>query len=336
MSSGVVRIDAEDCDHAYSGTGFLLGGNLVATVAHVVEGDGTIAITSPSSHVTTAATVVGLSHDHDVALLRTDAALPGHRFTLAADYPEQDSDLTAIGFSLGGPMKPSHGIVQSLHEHVVVDGEGKPDYHLSDVVITDAALNPGNSGGPWIAPDGRVIALDEGGPGFTSNAAPVQGDNDGVSSVVARRDIAAWEASPESVPPGECFAPAASAQADLATLQRYFDDITASDYDSAFGQLESAKNGGYETFLDGVLTAEDSAGNGSGDLFIPGKTGVGADGLRYVDVDFQSKQDAAHAPKGTHDTCDLWTLRYKFVIVNGVPVIHSSPAQPGHEQFHAC
>lgn len=336
MSTGVVRIDTNDCDHFYAGTGFLIGEDLVATVAHVVEGQGTIVVTSPTSHVTTAATVIGLSHDHDVALLRTDATLQGHRFSLAAEYPSQGSDLTAIGFSLGGPMKPSRGSVQSLHEHVVVSGEGAPDYHLSDVVITDAALNPGNSGGPWIAPDGQVIALDEGGPGFTPNAPPEQGNNDGVSSVVARRDFAEWMNSPQSVPRGGCSAPAASETADLATLVRYFSDINASDYDSAFAQLESAKDGQYQSFLDGVLTSEDTAADGSGRPFAYGQTGVGPDGLRYVDVNFQSRQDADHAPPGTNDTCDLWTLRYKFVIQNGVPVIHSSPAQPGDDPFHAC
>lgn len=336
MSTGVVRIDAEDCDSGYAGSGFLIGDNLVATVAHVIEDDGIIAVTSPTEHITTAATVIGISHDHDVALLRTSSPLPGHRFSFASGYPEQSSDLMAIGFPLGGAMQPTKGTVTALHQHVVVDGDGQPDYHLSDAVITDAVLNPGNSGGPWLSPDGRVIALTEGGPGFSPDEPPVQGDNDGVSSVVATKDIDGWIASPQQVPPGQCAASSTSEGAELATLGRYFDDINSSDYDSAYAQLASANKGGYPGFLDGVLSSEDSATDGSGASFDVGQSGLGTDGLPYIDVTFRSRQDADHAPAGTRDTCDLWALRYKFVVQNGVPVIRGAPAQPGKKPYRSC
>ena len=64
LSTGVVRID-DICDSGgreMTGTGFLIAPDLVATVAHVVEGDGSLRVTSPSAGIATAAQIVGFSH----------------------------------------------------------------------------------------------------------------------------------------------------------------------------------------------------------------------------------------------------------------------------------
>lgn len=336
VASGVERIDTSDCTGAYAASGFLLRPDLVATAAHVVEGQGVIRVTSPTSHVVTTATVIGISHEHDLALLRTSVPLAGHLFTLAIGYPEPASELMAVGFPLGGRMQQTRGSVNTIHDHLVVAGPDT-EYHISDAVITDAALNPGNSGGPWLNLSGQVIAIDESGPADAHGATPTQGNNAGVSSVVAAGDFEEWAMSPQ---PTEfvqgCPVAPNSEEAALDSLEHYFYDIDNSDYDSAYAQLSPVGRGSYQGFLRGVLTSEDAAPIESAGLFREDGSGITADGQRYIDATFVSHQDADHAPAGTRDTCDVWSLRYTFSVVNNVPLIVGTRAQPGRPAHEAC
>lgn len=334
VSSGVVRIDVENCYEAGTGSGFLIGPDLVATVAHVVEGMGSIRVTAPGLALATSARVIGLSHAHDLALLRTDVPLPGHVFTLGSRAPEIGTPMAAIGFSLGGGMQLSPGTVTGTHNHRDVGGGGTI-YSLSDVVLTDAAVNPGNSGGPWLTPDGKVIALDESGPPYSSDGERAQGNNGGVSSIDAASHFSAWQSTPRYIPSGDCPTPPQSEQAALFTLATYFQDIDLSDYASAYAQHDDATPQGLASFVTGVETSEDNAIDGSGAPF--GEDGTGVDDRgRYVDVTFESRQDPDHAPAGTRMRCTVWHIRYHFAETRGLTLIHSADAEPGRQLFEPC
>lgn len=336
MASGVVRIDTADCDADFSGSGFLLEPDLVATAAHVVEGEGVIQVTSTAAHIVTRATVVGISHEHDLALLRTDVPLPGHQFTLATSYPALASDLMTIGFPLGGPKQQTRGSVTALHQHADVT-TGPLEYHVSDSVVTDAALNPGNSGGPWVDLQGEVIAIDENGPANAEGEPAVQGNNGGVSSMVALKDFRNWIANPEPTEFKDgCPVTGRSEAAALFSLEHYFYDINKSDYDSAYALRSSAHREPYADFLAGVLSSQDSPPIGSDGLFQEDDLGTDKEGRSYVDATFVSHQDADHAPAGTRDTCDVWSLRYVFSVAHGVPLIADTPKQPGKPEHEAC
>jgi S1-C subfamily serine protease len=84
-ASGVVRIDATTCAGSGVGTGFLLSPNLVATVAHVV--DGAVAIDITAGNQTTAGQVQGIDPATDVALVRITSPVRGHTFSLANALP---------------------------------------------------------------------------------------------------------------------------------------------------------------------------------------------------------------------------------------------------------
>src|SRR5450631_3596873 len=73
LSPGVVRIDVQRCDSIGSGTGFLVGDDLIATVAHVVSGMSTLRVTQETR--STSATVIGLDEENDMALIRTSSPL---------------------------------------------------------------------------------------------------------------------------------------------------------------------------------------------------------------------------------------------------------------------
>ncbi len=100
--------------------------------------------------------VVGGDEETDIAVVRVD----GKGFH-AADYANSDElkvgqPVLAIGNPLGLPGGPTvtSGVVSSLRRHLGRGpGDGVP------VIQTDAAVNPGNSGGPLVDLRGRVVAI---------------------------------------------------------------------------------------------------------------------------------------------------------------------------------
>jgi serine protease Do len=331
VSSGVVRIDdlCSDSGQHETGTGFLIAPNLVATVAHVVNGRGLLHVSSPVSGIATSAHVVGYSHDNDLALLRTDADLPGHVFRFAKSSPGIGSEMAAIGFPLAQAMQLTIGHITGSHDHRLVGAE----YDLSDVLLSDAAMNPGNSGGPWLTIDGDVLALTESGPPYNDDNQPAQGNNGGVSAEGAAALFSKWRRSPHDVPHG-CQSTDLTTQA-RQTLDLYFAAINSSDYGTAYAQLGSSVRSsiGLGSFTRGVQSSTDSAGDGSGAAYSVGDGGT-SNGRPYLDIAFQSHQHAAQGPSG--QTCTNWTLRYQFRRHNGLELINSASATPGTSGHQGC
>ena len=140
-----MRIDVTSCDRAGTGTGFLITPNLVATVWHVVEGADYVRVTDPSLSLASFGTVIGLNREHDMALIRLATPIPGYRFTLETAAPELGTDMAAIGFPLGGSIQITPGTITGAHSHRIVRGVGT----LSDVLLTDAVLNPATAADSW-------------------------------------------------------------------------------------------------------------------------------------------------------------------------------------------
>jgi len=161
--------------------------NLVATVEHVVDGATKITLKRNGRFVATA-TIIGLDRERDLALLRTRAPLIGHSFGFAADAPRLGEDVGAIGFPLGLPLTVTQGSVSGFDRVIPIDGVKRR--HL---VQTDAAVNPGNSGGPLLSrATGQVVGLVD----LGSDA--VNGIAFAVSASVAAPLFRAWAQSPQS------------------------------------------------------------------------------------------------------------------------------------------
>ncbi|MEA2255009.1 MAG: putative serine protease PepD [Solirubrobacteraceae bacterium] len=179
-----------------SGTGFAVSANgLVVTNEHVVDGAGRITVTL-SDGTKRPATVVGQDRSTDLALLRVDTG--GASLTalkLADSSRAQIGDATyAIGNPFGLEGTLTTGIVSATGRTI----DAPNGSSIGGVIQTDAALNPGNSGGPLLDAQGEVIGvnsqIESGSTGRFG-----QGSNTGVGFAVpsntVKRVIAALERS---------------------------------------------------------------------------------------------------------------------------------------------
>lgn len=140
-----------------SGTGFVLRSDgLIATNAHVVAGANAITV-SFADGSSAAATVVGSDSNADLAVLRVNrtglAAAPlGSSGALQMGDP-----VVAVGnaLDLGATPSASTGIVSAL-DRTITTNDGNTLQHL---VQTDAAINPGDSGGPLLNGGGLVVGI---------------------------------------------------------------------------------------------------------------------------------------------------------------------------------
>ncbi len=154
---GVVTIRTE----VGQGTGFIVTDDgYVVTNAHVLSGGvNIIAITSEQQ--TLSATLLGYHTKLDVALLKIEGDY-SELILADSDEVQVGEKVIAIGNPLGLQFSVSEGIVSGIHRPGI-DGETKA------YIQTDAALNPGNSGGPLINKKGEVIGINNFKIGNTEN-----------------------------------------------------------------------------------------------------------------------------------------------------------------------
>jgi S1-C subfamily serine protease len=127
-----------------SGAGFVVDERLVLTAAHVAP-VGAVGVRFASGD--RYGSVVSVDRARDVALIELDEDAGVATLALAPEPPRIGSEVFALGAPLGSPSV-SRGIVSARL------GDGGVDR-----VQTDAAVNPGNSGGPLLDEDGAVVGL---------------------------------------------------------------------------------------------------------------------------------------------------------------------------------
>lgn len=143
------------------GTGFLISNEgYIITNAHVLSG-ATFANAINSEREIMPMELIGYDEELDIALLKISPQESSLEFTLSDDV-EVGEKVIAIGNPLGLSFSVSEGIVSAKNRPGI---NNIPAY-----IQTDAALNPGNSGGPLINTDGKVIGI---------NNFKAQGDNIG-------------------------------------------------------------------------------------------------------------------------------------------------------------
>lgn len=143
------------------GTGFLISNEgYVITNAHVLSG-ATFANAINSEREIMPMELIGYDEELDIALLKISPQESSLEFTLSDDV-DVGEKVIAIGNPLGLSFSVSEGIVSAKNRPGI---NNIPAY-----IQTDAALNPGNSGGPLINTDGKVIGI---------NNFKAQGDNIG-------------------------------------------------------------------------------------------------------------------------------------------------------------
>ncbi len=179
-AAGVVSIRATTPEGEDAGTGIVLNDEgLILTNDHVIAGARSISIsTSGSSQATHAATLVGEAANSDLALIRVDPSGLGLKpLTLASSSSVQVGDsVYAIGNPYGLSETFTRGIVSALGREI-----SAPDgATITGAIQTDAALNPGNSGGPLLNEAGQVIGVNS---QIASDAARTESSQPGSTGV---------------------------------------------------------------------------------------------------------------------------------------------------------
>jgi S1-C subfamily serine protease len=140
-----------------TGTGFVIdtSGNIV-TAAHVVDGASSITV-SFQDGTTHTAKLVNKDDATDVALLKIDASgMTLHPLTLGSSGSLGVGDeVAAIGDPFGYQRSISTGIVSGVDRTV----DAPNGFTVAHAIQTDAALNPGNSGGPLLNASGEVVGI---------------------------------------------------------------------------------------------------------------------------------------------------------------------------------
>jgi putative serine protease PepD len=179
-SAGVVAIQAVTSEGTDSGTGIVLNDNgLILTNDHVVAGASSLTVAAKgSSSLTRTATLVGEEANEDLALIKVDPSGLGLKpLTLASSNSMQVGDpVYAIGNPYGLDETLTRGIVSALGRSISAPNGSK----ITGAIQTDAALNPGNSGGPLLDDEGKVIGVNS---QIASEAASVNGSQAGSTGV---------------------------------------------------------------------------------------------------------------------------------------------------------
>lgn len=158
VGPSVVRLDIrrDDRRFAASGSGVVLSPDgLLLTNSHVVQGARSAEITTlDGRHLT--GRVLGDDRDTDLALVRVeeDVRLPAARLGDSKALKRGEMAI-AIGNPLGFDATVTAGVISALGRSL----RSRNGRLIEDVIQTDAALNPGNSGGPLVSSRGEVVGI---------------------------------------------------------------------------------------------------------------------------------------------------------------------------------
>jgi S1-C subfamily serine protease len=157
VGPAVVRVErVVQNGHGGVGSGVVISPDgLVLTNSHVVEGAKELRLTDPEGR-SMQARLIGEDPDTDLALVRAGAARNLASAALGDSKKLRRGQLAvAIGNPLGFESTVTAGVISALGRSL----RARTGRLIEDVIQTDAALNPGNSGGPLVSSRGEVIGI---------------------------------------------------------------------------------------------------------------------------------------------------------------------------------
>ena len=146
----IVSIDAQTDECVSCGTGCIIEENgTILTSAHVLDEGKDVIVTTNNGQDYKAKIVKKLGENKDVALLKIDSPYPFKTVKLG------DSEKIKVGdkvYALGNPFGFSGTLTQGIISRI--------DYSKNRIQ-TDAAINPGSSGGPLLNKKGEIIGINQ-------------------------------------------------------------------------------------------------------------------------------------------------------------------------------
>jgi len=137
------------------GSGFVISPDgLVVTNNHVVEDARLVRVTLPDG-LSGEGRVLGRDPDTDIALVRADLSPPVYAPLGDSKTLRRGQIAIAIGNPLGFEWTVTAGVISALGRSM----RAASGRLIDDVIQTDAALNPGNSGGPLVSSAGEVVGV---------------------------------------------------------------------------------------------------------------------------------------------------------------------------------
>ena len=164
-SSSMYGWGQQQYEASTSGTGIIVGKNdtelLIVTNAHVVDNVSNLKCVFVDDQ-SVSATVKGSRSDQDIAVVAVSLSdIPSDTISKIAIAELADSDtiavgqqVVAIGNALGEGQSVTNGIISALDRSITVN-----NVTFSGLIMTNAAINSGNSGGALLNASGKVIAI---------------------------------------------------------------------------------------------------------------------------------------------------------------------------------
>lgn len=148
----VVRVLGTACGLGVEGSGWAVQPGLVVTNAHVLAGSGDTTVTTQGG-VELDATPVYYDPEDDLALLQVGANLPT---LLISDQRESGSDAAVLGYPENGPYAVAAARLGETRPTVSEDSYGNGPVNRT-ITALRGAVRSGNSGGPLVDAEGRVV-----------------------------------------------------------------------------------------------------------------------------------------------------------------------------------
>lgn len=158
-SVGLVRVYRSGSQS--QGSGFVSDGDHLVTNQHVVDGGEAFQVEFREGEWSSAR-LVGADAFSDLAILElTDRPDRATALEFVAEEPSNGAPVLALGAPFGLSQTATAGIVSARNRSLPAES----GFRVPDSVQTDAAVNPGNSGGPLLDMDGRVVGVVSAGGG---------------------------------------------------------------------------------------------------------------------------------------------------------------------------